>query len=298
MIRCTIGIMAYNEAENIGNLLDKLLNQRAQTVVIEKIIVVASGCTDCTDEIVEQFVPRDDRIQLLRQAQREGKASAVNLFMNNARNAEVIVMISADVLPTPDTIEALISPYADPQVGMIGGHPVPTNSKNSFLGFAVNLQWELHHLISMRHPKMGELISFRNIFRQIPLDTAVDEASIEPLIIGQGMKLQYAPDAIVYNRGPETLHDFIKQRRRIYAGHLYVKDTLGYQVATMNSMRILALFLQNLKADWRYFFWAPFILALELYVRLLGKYDYAVRKRKPCVWQMVESTKKDLAKLA
>jgi cellulose synthase/poly-beta-1,6-N-acetylglucosamine synthase-like glycosyltransferase len=290
--------MAYNEASNIGNLLDKLLNQSTQTADIEKIIIVTSGCTDCTDEIVEQFVSRDNRVQLLRQAQREGKASAVNLFMNNARSAEVIIMISADVLPNPNTIEALISPYADPRVGMVGGHPVPTNPKNTFIGFAINLQWELLHAISLQHPKMGELISFRNIFHQIPLDTAVDEASIEPLIVGQGMRLHYAPEAIVYNRGPETLHDFIKQRRRIYAGHLYVKDTLGYQVATMNSIRILAVFFRNLKADWRYFIWAPFVFALELYVRFLGKYDYSIRKRKHCVWQMVETTKKDLAKLA
>ena len=298
MTHCTIGIMAYNEAANIGHLLDALLLQKLETVAIDKIIIVASGCTDGTVEIVEQFTTQDKRIQLLCQPQREGKASAVNLFMLNARNAEVIVLVSADVLPKPHTIEALVSPFSDPNIGMVGGHPVPTNSKDTFIGFAVNLEWELHHAISLRHPKMGELISFRNIFRQIPRDTAVDEASIEPLIVGQGMKLRYAPEAIIYNYGPETVRDFIKQRRRIFAGHLYVKDTLGYQVATMNSLRILTLFFRNIKADWRYFIWAPFVFALEFYVRMLGKYDYNVRKRKPFVWQMVETTKKDMVNLS
>jgi cellulose synthase/poly-beta-1,6-N-acetylglucosamine synthase-like glycosyltransferase len=138
------------------------------------------------------------------------------------------------------------------------------------------------------------LIAFRNIFRQIPTDTAVDEASIEPLIIGQGMKLRYAPDAVVYNHGPETVRDFIKQRRRIYAGHLYVKDTLGYRVATMNGARILRQFFKLLRPDWRYFVWSPFIIALEIFVRMLGAYDYNIRKRNPYVWQMASSTKQDL----
>jgi cellulose synthase/poly-beta-1,6-N-acetylglucosamine synthase-like glycosyltransferase len=93
------------------------------------------------------------------------------------------------------------------------------------------------------------------------------------------------------NCGPENLSDYFKQRRRIFAGHLYVRDRLGYQVSTMNGLRIAWLFLQNLKFDWRYFSWAPFIILMEIAVRLLASYDYNVRKRNPYVWPVVESTK-------
>lgn len=286
--------MAYNEAANIGRLLEALIEQQTQTVRISRIIVVASGCTDDTEPIVQQYAARDGRILLLSQANREGKASAVNLFMEYARSAEIIVLASADLLPVPTAIEALVAPFANPRIGMVGGHPVPTNPRDTLMGFGINLLWDLHHEVSMLHPKMGELIAFRNIFRQIPTDTAVDEASIEPLVIGQGMKLAYAPEAIVYNHGPETISDFIKQRRRIFAGHLYVKDTLGYQVATMGVMRILRAYLKIMQLNWRYFIWGPVIMALEVFVRFLGTYDYVVLKRKPYMWQMAESTKKDL----
>lgn len=282
--------MAYNEAANIGRLLDALQRQQTRTAYIDEIIVVASGCTDGTEDIVRQFAAQDRRIHLLTQAQREGKASAVNLFLHHARS-EIIVLQSADTLPLPHSIEALIAPFTNPQTGMVGGHPVPTNKRNTFMGFGIHLLWELHHLVSLECPKMGELIAFRNIFRQIPYDTAVDEASIEPLIIGQGMKLRYAPDAIVLNKGAETVRDFIKQRRRIFAGHLYVRETLGYRVATLNHWRILRIFLQNIRLDWRYFTWAPTIIALEVFVRALGAYDYSVRHRNPFNWNIVESTK-------
>jgi biofilm PGA synthesis N-glycosyltransferase PgaC len=301
MIHCCVGITAYNEEANIGRLLAALLAQETSTVSIDEIIVVASGCTDRTEEIVKEFAARDRRILLLSQPEREGKASAVNLLLRNTLS-DVIVLESADTLPLPDTLESLVSSLSDPKIGMVGGRPVPTNSTDHFMGFGVHLLWDLHHQVSMHHPKMGELIAFRNIFHQIPFETAVDEASIEPLIIGQGLRLHYAPRAIVHNKGPENLSDFFKQRRRIFPGHLYVKDTLGYKVSTLNGLRILWLFLQNSPAaiksfGWRYFVWGMAIGLLEMFVRLLATYDYVVWKRKPYAWPVAESTK-DLAEVS
>jgi biofilm PGA synthesis N-glycosyltransferase PgaC len=294
MIRCCVAIMAYNEEACIGHVLDALLAQKTRTVSIEKFIVITSGCTDRTEEIVEEFVARDDRIQLVHQNQRRGKASAINLLMELS-DQEVIVLHNADTLSEPTTIEALVCPLADPEVGMVGGRPVPINPPTTFMGFGVQLLWELHHQISLRRPKMGELIAFRNVFRQIPSDSAVDEASIEPLIIGQGLRILYAPEAIIRNKGPETVRDFLKQRRRIFAGHLYVKDLVGYQVSTIKGLPIAWLYIRNIKLDWRYFVWGPAVIALEILGRFWGAYDYRIWKRKPFVWPVAETTK-DLRK--
>jgi cellulose synthase/poly-beta-1,6-N-acetylglucosamine synthase-like glycosyltransferase len=282
--------MAYNEAANMGRLLEALLAQKTRVACIDEIVVVASGCTDATEAIVEQFAAKDRRVRLLTQPQKEGKASAVNLLLRNT-DCEVVILESADTLPLPETIEELVLPLQDPAAGMVGGHPVPTNSKDTFMGYAAHLVWELHHKIALRHPKLGELIAFRNVFYQIPHDTAVDEASIEPLIVGQGLRLCYAPRAIVYNKGPERVGEFIKRRRANFAGHLYVKDTLGYQVSTMSSLRSASTFLTAARLDWRYFFWGPGVVALEGYVRLLAAYDYVFWKRKPYNWAAAGSTK-------
>lgn len=290
MVHCCVALMAYNEEGNIGRLLEALCSQRLTEVVIDEIVVVASGCTDRTEDIVRQFCEEDLRVKLLTQCQREGKASAVNYLLRHV-SSEVVVLQSADTLPEPDTIDNLVAPFNDPQVGMAGGRPVPINDPRTFMGYVSHLLWRLHHRISLHRPKMGELIAFRNIFRQIPYDSAVDEASIEPLILGQGLKLRYVPEAIVYNRGPETVADFFKQRRRIYAGHMYVKDTLGYKVSTMSGLRIFPLFLQEMQMDWRYFLWGPAAIALEVCARLRGVCDYRIWKRKPFIWTVAETTK-------
>jgi cellulose synthase/poly-beta-1,6-N-acetylglucosamine synthase-like glycosyltransferase len=284
--------MAYNEEANIGQMMDAVLSQQLSQVDITEIAVVASGCVDRTEEIVADYAERDPRIRLLSQPHRQGKSSAVNYLLQHTKQ-EIIALVNADTIPAPDAIENLIAPFADPEVGMVGGRPVPTNSSDSLIGYAAHLLWALHHQMCLRKPKMGEMIAFRNFFRQIPPDSAVDEASVEPLIRGQGLRLHYAPGAVVYNRGPETVSDFLLQRRRIYAGHVYVRNTLGYRVSTMKGLRILWLLLASpgVKRDWRYFCWAPPVLVLEVYGRMLGLLSYRIWKQKHTVWEVAETTK-------
>ncbi|MCP4426486.1 MAG: glycosyltransferase [Chloroflexi bacterium] len=288
-INCSMGITAYNEEANIGKLLQRVQEQRLETVNLTEIIVVISGCTDGTEGIVRQFAASDSRIKLLIQEKREGKASAINLFIRHA-SEKVLLLSSADLLPEYDAMEKLTAPLADPEVGMTSCRPVPVNDRNTFLGFGVHLLWDLHHQINLHGFKAGEMTAFRKVFERIPYHTAVDEASVEPVVRGQGYQALYVPEAIVYNKGPETVADFLLQRRRIYAGHLDVRDMLGYAVSTMSGGRILKLLLRHL--DWRprQFVWTWLVVGLEVYGRFLGWRDYKNRKEHT-VWEIAATTK-------
>jgi cellulose synthase/poly-beta-1,6-N-acetylglucosamine synthase-like glycosyltransferase len=291
MFTCSIGIMAYNEAANIGSLLEALLNQQVEKCVIQEIIVVASGCEDRTEEIVRNYIKKDARIQLLVQSRREGKASAINLFLSKARG-EILLLESGDTLPKKTTVEKMVIPFMNSKAGMTGAHPVPLNSSESFLGYTVHLLWRLHHRVALSHPKLGELVAFRNIVKEIPPDTAVDEASIEAIITRAGYKLQYVPDAIVYNKGTETISEFLNQRRRIAAGHLYVKHSQQYSVSTTSASHIMKPLIQEVRCSGREIVWMPGAVFLEVLARIMGHYDYYVRKRNPFIWDRADSTKK------
>lgn len=294
MFTCDIGIMAYNEEKNIGRLLQALLDQNLNNVKISNIFVIASGCTDRTEEIVREFSRKDKGIRLLTQEKREGKPSAINFFIKNAQ-AEILILESGDTYLENDTIEKLISPFSDKEVGMAGAHVIPINNKNTFMGFAVYLQWKLHHLIAMKKPKMGELIAFRKIFQKIPRTSAVDEANIEPLIRGQGYRLKYVPEAIVYNKGPLNLQDFIAQRRRINVGHLALKENQGYIVSTMSGLRVFLTLLKSFEFTFQYIFYTPFVILMEIWARILGAYDFYYKKETHHIWKVCETTK-DLTK--
>jgi biofilm PGA synthesis N-glycosyltransferase PgaC len=289
-IKCSVGITAYNEEANIGRLLQAILDQRLFEVMISDIIVVASGCTDRTEEIVREYMGKDPRIQIYVQEQREGKTSAINVFLAHAKE-KICVLESGDTLPREDTIEAMVSMFRNPGVGMTGAQKVAVNTPDHIVGVLSHLRLKMEHQLCLEIPRLGELIAFRKVFDQIPHDVAMDEAFVEALIIRRGMQVRYAPDAVVYNMGPETVGDFVKQRRRNYAGHLYLKDKYGYQVSSLENTRVMRLALEEVWGAIRLVGTLGILATLEVYSRILGAWDYRVRKKKHVVWDMAWTTK-------
>lgn len=289
-VRCSVGVTAYNEESNIGRLLDALLAQEFHLVEMSEIIVVASGCTDNTVPIVEEYCAKTPLIKLIVQEKREGKTAAINLFLKEAKE-DICVLESGDTLPRYDTIEHLVRPFIDPKVGMTGAQKVPINAPDDFVGYATHLRLKLEHQLCLEIPRLGELIAFRKVFERIPPDVAMDEAFVEAFVVQRGQEVRYAPRAVVYNLGPLTVSDFIKQRRRNYAGHLHLQRKYGYKVSSLNSRIVLWLALCEVGRVLRMIFWAFWAGGLEFISRVLGAYDYYVKKEKHVVWDMAWTTK-------
>ncbi len=287
----SIGIMAFNEEKNIANLLSSLQKQRLQSFSIKEVIVISSGSTDKTDLIIASHSKLDKRILPIIQKKRQGKAAAVNLFISKS-TSKLIVLMSADILLKENALDSLLKPLKNPEIGIVGSHPIPLNDPHTFFGFAAHLLWKLHHEISKTNPKMGEMIAFRKIFKKIPVLSAVDEANIEPLIRGQDFRAAYAPQAIIYNKGPESLGEFIARRRHIYFGHLATKHEYSYEVSTFSGLNIFILILKNIEPSWRFFLWTPLVIVLESYSRFLGFMDYTFKLKNHTVWEVTPSTKK------
>jgi GGDEF domain-containing protein len=293
-LECSVGVMAYNEEGNIANAIETILRQRVVSATVTEVIVVASGCEDRTTAIVSDIAHREPRVRLIEQQRREGKASAINLFIG-AASAPVLVMVSADLQLEEGTLEALLRPFEDPSVGMVGGHPMPVNEESTFLGHAVHLQWRLHDQIAREAPKLGEIVAFRNVVPGIPVDTAVDEISIQALITQLGFRLVYEPEAVVYNRGPATIGDFLRQRRRIYARHLRVREQQSYTASTMSASRVArALGASRSFTTPRTMLWSLGTVGLETTARALGYYD-VMRRRPQHVWDVCGTTKRGIA---
>jgi len=285
----SVGIMAFNEEKNIGRLLEALLNQNLEETRIKEIIVVSDGSTDETDEIATRFMKKSKIIKLITRNKRKGKALAINSFIKTA-SSKILVLESADTLPEKNCIEKLCLPLFKKNVGICASHPIPINKKNSFMGFTINLLWSLHHRISLKSPKFGELIAFKNIVKAIP-NTAVDEEYIAMLIQKKGLLAKYVLDAIVLNKGPTTIKDFLKQRRRIYCGHLELKKKSHYRVPTMSNFNILKNLIVTLEIKPKHLTWTFGAVMLEAYARLLGMIDFYSRKEH-AVWKIAESTKR------
>lgn len=295
-IRCSVGITAHNEEENIGSLLQAMLDQHLHDVEITEIIVVASGCTDRTVPIVQEYQKKDPRIKLLVQPRREGKTAAVNLFLQEAKE-DICVLESGDTLPREDAVEHLVRMFTDPTVGMTGAHKMPVNTPDHLVGLFTHLRLRMEHQLCLDIPRLGEMIAFRKVFDHIPPDVAMDEAFVEALVVKRGLQVKYAPDAVVYSTGPTTVSDFIKQRRRNHAGHLYLKHKYGYAVSSIQNTRVIKVALKEVWGAIRLLCVLGLLAVLEGWSRLLGWYDFAIKKERHVVWDMAYTQKTDVRRL-
>jgi cellulose synthase/poly-beta-1,6-N-acetylglucosamine synthase-like glycosyltransferase len=239
---------------------------------------------------VQDYATREPRIQLYVQEKREGKTSAINVFLAHAQE-KICVLESGDTLPHEDAIENLVRMFRDPAVGMTGAQKVAVNTPDHIVGLLSYLRLKMEHQLCLEIPRLGELIAFRKVIDQLPSDVAMDEAFVEAFIIRGGMQVRYAHDAIVYSMGPQTVSDFIKQRRRNYAGHLYLIDKYGYQVSSLQNRRVMRIALEEVWGAIRLVALLGYLAALEIYSRLLGWWDYRIKKKKHIVWDMAWTTK-------
>jgi len=158
----TVGICAYNEEQIIERSIRSVYSQKLSDVNVKEVIVVSSASTDRTDDIVKGLMSEYPTLRLIQQQKREGKNSAINCYLDS-KTCDIVVMLNADnAFGTDDSLQKLVEPLRNSDVGITGGHPIPTNDKKDKVGFAVCMMWAMHHELAMVHPKIGELIAFKH----------------------------------------------------------------------------------------------------------------------------------------
>ncbi len=290
-INVSIGICAYNEEKNIRKLLESVLAQRLQRVCIDEIAVISDGSTDGTEAVVAGFAP-NNRIRLVKLPERRGKYVAINTFLSQA-TSPFLVLASADTILAPDALENLCLPFLSQEdLGITAGRPVHKNSFDSFLGFVALLQGHLRHRLSLERPKFSELICFKNIVASIP-PTFVDEEEIAAIIKAKGYSLRYVPSAVFYNKGPQDLSEFLSQRIRNHIGHILLKQTHGYEAATLRGSYVLRPICSGLDPEYKKrWLWLAMAVLLEVLIRISARAKLIFKSRSfDYRWTIAETTK-------
>lgn len=277
-----IGLMAHNEEENIGRLLKKLIKLASDDDIDVNITVVASGCTDRTEEIVRSFAENYSCVKLINENQRKGKACAINLFLKQARG-DILIISSADIIPSDNALSVFMRAFSDLSVGMVGGRPLP-NPSGGLVGRLNELLWELHHEVALSRPKLGEFVAIRNIVDVIPDDTAADEASLEAVVTQKGYFIKYLPEVLIYNNAPKDIRTFVKVRTRVFMGHIFVKQRMFYRVSTYQFIPLAYLMVKKICLERRKIFIALLLACLEVYARGAAVFNFCVKKQTNAVW--------------
>lgn len=233
MTSLTIAICAYNEQWNIGQLLDNLLYNQGIPSDAE-IITICSGCEDKTPDVVRQFAGRDRRVKLIEETTRLGKASAVTKILTEAKG-ELVIFISADVTPQPGCVTSLVEAMGDPSIGIACGRPEPVKRGRPIVRRIVETLWGYHNWQLERLNHAGFLMHASEVFclrggvlNEVPLGIVNDDAFLAVAIKKRGFQIRYVPESVVRIFGPQTLTDYLRQRRRIICGHYQVRILTGH----------------------------------------------------------------------
>ena len=288
----TVGICAYNEAQIIERSIRSVYSQKLDGIRVAEVIVVSSASTDGTDQIVERLTSEFPTLRLIRQEKREGKNSAINCYLDN-KKCNVVVMLNADnAFGTEESLQKLVEPLLCDDVGITGGHPIPTNDKSDKIGFAVCMMWAMHHELAMIYPKIGEIIAFKDIGTRLSTDMQSDEDILRMKIEEAGLKCVYVPDCILLNRGPETLGDFMKQRIRVNVGECTMKKKYNYDIPTWSKKLLLKAMFRSIKVVGFHPVRMLWVARTEIKCRKIAQNHVDRGEDNMSVWEPVKSTKK------
>lgn len=223
-------VPVYNGADTIGACLKSLLSQNYPTDAYE-VIVVENGSTDDTTRIVEEYPVR------LFHSDKRGPAAARNFGLTRSE-AEIVAFTDADCIADRNWLSELVKPYADPKIGGVGGailahnHPDRTivemfSEEHSPLVNFVSGEGEfLPHLYtanaSYRRGLLGKVGGFNP-----KLITAEDVDLAWRLQLQTGIRLHYAPTAVIYHRHRSARADLARQYRQYGFGEILLDTMYG-----------------------------------------------------------------------
>jgi biofilm PGA synthesis N-glycosyltransferase PgaC len=261
-----------------------------------RIIVHSSASTDGTDEIVQAFAERSSMpVVLLKEETCRGKCAAVNALMAALADVEVIVLMSADVLPGERCIERLLATFTDPSVGVAGGRPVPEGPRGNPAVEVSRLLWKLHHEIALECPKTTEISAFRNIGLFLDERSLVDEAELECAFTSRGYRVVYEPEAVIRTNAPTTLGDYVRQRTRVTNGHLRLSREKGYTLGTLSMAKRWRALARAQRAGECAWFTALGAVLLETFIYAAAFAASLIPRRKSGVWGRINSAKRPLS---
>jgi glycosyltransferase involved in cell wall biosynthesis len=205
-------IRAYNEARHIARLLEGI---RQQTVTDVQIILVDSGSTDDTLDIVKRYPVQVQHID-------PGEFTFGRSLNRGLALAEhdLVVIASAHVYPVyPDWLERLLKPFEDSQIGLSYGKQ-RGNSSSKFSERQIFSRWFPDSSTPRQaHPFCNNANAAvrRALWQQHPYDetlSGLEDLAWANWAIQQGRYLSYVAEAEIIHVHDETPRAVYNRYRR------------------------------------------------------------------------------------
>lgn len=215
----TFIISAYNEEAVICRKIENTLALSYPSENIQ-VLVVSDASEDQTDDLVRAASKIDDRIKLIRQKERNGKSSGLNLALAEA-TGEIVVFSDANAMYKEDALYELVKPFGDPEIGYVVGSARYFESSGNEAAESEGLYWKFELWLKEKESIFysviggdGAIYAIRkSLFTELRHDDIND--FVNPLqIISYGYRGIFNPNAVCYeNSAGEFGKEFLRKRR-------------------------------------------------------------------------------------
>lgn len=238
----TVGIPAYNEQHNIGNILRQVLAQKQRGFKLEKVIVISDGSTDDTVKIASEYLHAG--VQVIPRQKNRGLNYTQNEIINST-TSDILVLLNADILlHDHEVFYRLVSPVVE-GADLSAAWTKPL-APRTFIEKILCAGFDLKYFV-YTHYKNGDNIytciganralskRFYSIV-EFPLDSNGEDQYLYLKCIHEGYKYRYAGSVKAYFRLPSAFSDYKNYARRIFQTQIRYSDVFGDLVKTERAL--------------------------------------------------------------
>lgn len=309
-ITLSVGIPAYNEEQNIRNIIKSILRQKQENYKLENIFVICDGCIDSTPEIVKSLSLKYPVIKLIQRKVRCGKVGALNKIYEVNKSA-LILPVDADlVFAKTDDIDEMVKVItSNKKLNFVGPRHVPLKSKTLMGMFAYYsfLSFEDAFLNinngNCFYSVMGCYLLNKEFSKAIkyPKDAQADQVILYAMAtrkskfnrLGRKGGFKFVPTAHIYFRTVTTFYDWrVLGTRSVISDRANVVSYFGESLLKEYYMP-RNLYIKSLV---KYFFKNPFLLIgsvlMNIYIR-----KFPMKKKMPVggIWETTMSSKEAIS---
>lgn len=221
-------IAAYNEEKVIASKLQNTLALDYPSGKLQ-IIVAAYGSNDATVTIASSF----DRVLVLHEKERKGKAAAINEAIQHAIHP-IVVLTDANTILSAQALTHLMAPFADEETGAVAGEKKVISAGGAAVS-GEGMYWQYESWLKKQETKFytvvgaaGELFALKKeFFVPVPEKTITDDFFISVNVNFKYKKVQYAANAVSTETASASLSEEWKRKVRIAAGGIQSLSLLG-----------------------------------------------------------------------
>lgn len=242
--KISVIVPIYNGETDLPDLIDCLCNQSYPSELVEYLLVDNASC-DRTAQIIKaaakDAVSQGIKICYLNENEIQSSYAARNAGIRFSLG-EIICFTDADCRPHPDWVSALVRPFADSEVVLVGGAIVALPGTTLIEKYAEQTNLLSHKgLLSNSfcpYAQTANLAIRRKALKKIGLfrpylTTGGDADICWRIQQHNSWQLHCAEEAIVEHRHRKTLKGLLSQWRRYGRSHQYLNELHGFKLDAM-----------------------------------------------------------------